>query len=161
MRAFSILSGNIFHSSEIIIKEYKYDSSKMKIYTALPHDSICHIAWFYFFIYRKVLIVDGTMPNIMVAFAVTHKATPILPQYLTDFFLVLCHYTKTIFSCLFILNSMDSRLGNRFNSIISGATFFTRSMRLSRESDSNASGISSQTATQTLASSSHKNSILY
>jgi hypothetical protein len=45
------------------------------IYTALPHDGVSHVTGFNFPVHGEVLLGDGTMPNIMIAFAVSNEST--------------------------------------------------------------------------------------
>jgi hypothetical protein len=42
----------------------------------LFHDLVCHVPGFYFTIYRKILIGNGTMPHIMIALAVPQPDPP-------------------------------------------------------------------------------------
>ena len=124
-------------------------SLKAVIYTTLFHNGIRRMTRLYFRIYGKISAIYGTMPDIMIPFSTSHKDTVILMQNFTNFFLIFCHYANTILSCFSMLKHTDSRCGNLFSSIISGAASLIRLISSSKDSDSKANGISSQIATQT------------
>ena len=58
------------------------------------------MAGFDLVIHREVDAGNGTVPNVMVTLAVTHKRASVLTQNVPHLFLVFCHYAviPTLFS---------------------------------------------------------------
>ncbi|MCL2319456.1 MAG: hypothetical protein FWC45_05170 [Treponema sp.] len=63
----------------------------MVLNTSLFHYTVGDMANAYLAVYREILSCNGTMPNIMIPFAMADKIAPLLQENLPDFFFVFCH----------------------------------------------------------------------
>ena len=61
------------------------------VYSALLHNCVCCVAGFDLPVYRDMYVRDWAVPNIMIAFPVTHEITAVFAQHITNFLFVLSH----------------------------------------------------------------------
>ena len=128
---------------------------------SLSHDCISQMPGFYGAVHRKSLICKRAEPNVMVAFAAPPESTAVFAQFLTDFLFIFCHgYATRVWRSILNRRAMFPWFLS-LSSNSSGAASLTLSIRVSREGDSRAMGMSSFSATHTEASSSQVNDTMY
>jgi prophage antirepressor-like protein len=134
---------------------------EMIINTGLFQNAVCGVAFVDFSIHSEVSVCYGTVPNVVVTFAMAHKAAAVLRENLADFFLVFRHYAKAFALRSAMKRKITSFPRLPFRERISGATYRHRSISKSRDPASRASGMSSLMASHRWASSSHVKVMVY
>lgn len=72
--------------------------SKMMIDTALLHDGVCGVTGFDFPVNGKIPIVDGAVPDVVIAFPMAYKRATVGRQDIPHLFLIFRHYRASL-SC--------------------------------------------------------------
>jgi hypothetical protein len=136
--------------------------SKMMFDSSSFHNGIGNMTRFYFSIHCYRKICNWTVPDVMIAFAMSYHLAVVFLQYLADNLFIFSHYANTAVRSSALREREASAGILPISSNNSEAVCRTRSTKASKDSDSKINpGISSLVQYQTEASSSHVNKTVY